>query len=86
MRFRRITQWMPYAVIRWWIKKIEPKRGTLDVRNGPKNKGAFWEIFPNEVIFVGDREAYMKKKAHLEHLLKDVEDKLERLNEEESFK
>lgn len=86
MRFSRITQWLPYAVIRWWIKKMEPERGKLDVRNGPTSKGAFWEIFTNEVIFVGDREVYLKKKEKLEAAIENINHQLERLDEEEALK
>jgi len=86
MRFRRVTQWLPYAVVRWWIRKMEPERGTLAVRNGPTTKGAFWEIFTNEVIFVGDRGVYLQKKAKLEAAVKNIEKQLERLDEEEAMK
>jgi hypothetical protein len=77
----RIAKLFPYAVIRWYIKNVVPERGTLIVENGPKNKGKFWEICPNEVIFVGDREAYLKKIAKLEQVKQRLERELEKLDE-----
>lgn len=82
VRWEFVTQWLPYAIIRVWVKWSRPEVGTLSVKNGPTNQGAFWEINQNEVIFVGDRGAYLKKKAKFEKALKSIESKLEALEHE----